>query len=104
MDHFNPDNFDSAFLLATYGITFGGFFIAWFIASIICYVLVSKCHEAIPEKPRAMKPGQVWRLLIPCFSLVWNFFVLPGLSKPYKSYFDSVGDTTVGDCYGQIAL
>jgi hypothetical protein len=40
----------------------------------------------------------VWLLMIPCFNVVWNFFVWPKLANSYKSYFDSAGITDVGDC------
>lgn len=73
------------------------------VSAVICW-LVSGCYEKIPEKFRAMSPGKVWLLMIPCFNLVWNFWVFPGLSKSYKAYFDSVGDTSVGDCSANIAL
>lgn len=46
----------------------------------------------------------VWLLLIPCFNLVWNFFVYPKLADSYKAYFDSVGRPEVGDCGKGIGL
>jgi len=67
------------------------------ISAVICY-LISNCFKAIPQEHRKMEPGMVWLLMIPCFSLVWNFFVWPKLAQSYKAYFDSVGNTEVGDC------
>jgi hypothetical protein len=95
---------DPGMLLAIYGVVLGIVFGVWLIVSAIVCTLTSKCYAQIPEKHRSMSPGQVWLLLIPCFNLVWVFFVFPGLSKSFKSYFDSVGDTSVGDCYAQVAL
>ena len=40
----------------------------------------------------------VWLLMIPCFNLVWAFFVFLRLADSYQAYFQSVGDTEVGDC------
>jgi hypothetical protein len=102
--HFDPNHIDPAALLAVYGVILIIVLGIWLIVTVIVSILVSKCYAQIPEKNRAMSPGKVWLLLIPCFSIVWNFFVFPGLSKSFKSYFDSVGDTTVGDCYAQVAL
>lgn len=100
--HFNPDHLNM--LLAAYGVIIGiAMVVGLIIMAVICY-LVSQIYEAIPEKHRTMIPGQVWLLMIPCFNLFWNFKVYPGLSQSFKSYFDSVGDTTVGDCSAQIAL
>ena len=46
----------------------------------------------------------VWLLMIPCFNLVWNFFVYLQLADSYKAYFASVGRTDVGDCGRGIGL
>jgi hypothetical protein len=70
------------------------------IAMFICWMLYS-CLKRIPESFRLQQPGLAFLLLIPFFNLVWNFFVYPPLAKSYKAYFDSKGDTSVGDCgYG----
>ncbi len=73
------------------------------IAVAICLMLTS-CYKRIPAEHRKMEPGMVWLLLIPCFSLVWNFFVFPRLSESYLSYFTSKGRTDVGDCGRGIGL
>ena len=33
--------------------------------------------------------------MIPCFNLVWNFFVFPRISRSYESYFRSMGRTDI---------
>ena len=60
--------------------------------------LLSGCYAAIPQQFRKMEPGMVWLLLIPCFNIVWLFFVLPRLAQSFKAYFDSIGRTDVGNC------
>jgi hypothetical protein len=72
--------------------------------SIIPIVLVYTDYQRIPPRFRKLEPGLVWLLLIPCFSLVWNFFVYPRLAESFKAYFDSVGDGWVGDCGRDLAL
>jgi hypothetical protein len=69
----------------------------------VCLIL-QKCFERIPPQFRQQQPGMVWLLLIPCFSLVWNFFVYPKLSQSFKAYFASVNRTDVGDCQESIGL
>jgi hypothetical protein len=54
----------------------------------------------VPQQFRRQEPGMVWLLLIPCVSIVWNFFVYPRVAQTLKAYFDSVGRTDVGD-YGE---
>lgn len=73
------------------------------IGIVVCWLLYG-AFERIPPRFRQMDSGLVWLLLIPCFSLVWNFFVFPKLARSFKAYFDSVGDATVGDCGEQLGL
>jgi hypothetical protein len=63
----------------------------------LLYFLMT-CFQRVPREHRKQEPGLVWLLLIPCFNYVWNFFVFPRLAQSYRSYFESVGRTDVGDC------
>lgn len=72
------------------------FLIILAINILVCFLLY-KDYKAIPAQFRKLEPGLVWLLLIPCFGLVWNFFVFPRLGESFKAYFDSVGQTDVGD-------
>jgi len=72
--------------------------------SIIPIVLLYADYQRIPPGFRKQEPGLVWLLLIPCFNVVWNFFVFPGLSDSFKAYFDSVGDSSVGNCARDLGL
>ncbi|MBN2433055.1 MAG: hypothetical protein JXQ27_16405 [Acidobacteria bacterium] len=65
---------------------------------ITIIMIVQSVYKRIPPEHREMEPGMVWLLLIPCFNVVWNFFVFPKLSRSLKSYFFSIGRTDVGDC------
>ena len=64
---------------------------------IVCFFLY-KVFNRVPVQYRVMEPGLVWLLIIPCFNLVWNFFVFIRLSRSLKRYFNSVGNQAVGDC------
>ena len=91
-------------ILAALGIfLFIGIAIGLAIAIVILYLLYS-CFERIPPQHRQMESWQVFLLLIPCFNLVWNFFVLPKLARSYQSYFAEQERTDVGDCGEQIGL
>ena len=76
----------------------------WFVLpfgiglGIIAIVLVFIDYQRIPPRFRRLEPGLVFLLLIPCFNIVWNFFVFPQLADSFKAYFDSIGDRSVGDC------
>jgi hypothetical protein len=66
--------------------------------SVIGVVLIYMDYQRIPASFRKLEPGLVFLLLIPCFSVVWNFFVFPRLADSFKACFDSIGDRSVGDC------
>jgi len=67
---------------------------------ILVWILwfVYTCYEAIPPEHRKMSSGLVWLMLIPCFGLIWMFFVFPGLARSYQSYFAAKGVTDVANC------
>jgi hypothetical protein len=48
---------------------------------------LSKCSVA----SRTMQPGMVWLLLVPLFSLVWQFFVVIGLADSLGKEFRARG-------------
>ncbi|MAN36391.1 MAG: hypothetical protein CMI21_02015 [Opitutae bacterium] len=68
------------------------------IAALLAY-FVSSWLKEVPEEDRAMTPGQVWLLLIPIFSLYWQFRVyMLGIPQSFKNYFERRGNQEVGDC------
>ena len=79
-------------------IIFFYFFLFGLAVNILVVFLLYSDFERIPRNFRKLEPGLVWLLLIPCFNVVWNFFVIPRLTESFKAYFDSIGDTSVGDC------
>jgi hypothetical protein len=87
--------------------SFTGFFFALAVLlgiwAAICY-FVSLMFQRIPAQYREMDPAQVWLLMIPLFNIVWNFFVFPKLSRSYKAYLESMGDTSAGDCEATLAM
>ena len=84
------------------------FFIYAFVAqvalSLIPIILLYTDFQRIPRAFRKLESGLVWLLLIPCFNIVWNFYVFPGLSDSFKAYFNSVGDNSVGNCARDLGL
>lgn len=97
------NNEDAIFGVAFLGIMCASLVIGLGIQAVICWYL-SNCLKAIPQEHRKQEPGMVWLLMIPLFSIVWNFFVYPRISESYKSYFDSIGRTDVGDCGRSLAF
>ena len=79
-------------------------FAVLFALSIIPIFLVYADYQRIPPRFRKLEPSLVWLLLIPCFNLVWNFYVFPGLADSFKAYFDSVGNSSVGNCGRDLGL
>ena len=93
-----------AAVLALGALVFGGGLIVGLAILAVVSWLVSTCYKRIPAQFREMEPGMVWLLMIPCFHVVWNFFVFPKLARSYQAYFASVGRTDVGDCGAGLAM
>lgn len=72
--------------------------VIWGIMAYICYLLADGL-KALPAEHQKMSPGLVWLNLIPCFSIVWNFFVFIQIPKSYESFLRAHGrpmDTSLG--------
>ena len=72
--------------------------------TIFILYLLYKLLDALPPQYRLMEPGLVWLLLIPCFNLIWNFFVYPRIARSYQNYFYAHGRTDVGDCGATLGI
>lgn len=70
--------------------------ITYVILIVVCGFLQS-CLNRIPVEHRQMDPNGVWLLLVPCFNIVWIFFVCVKLARSFKSYFDAQNVTDVGN-------
>jgi len=73
------------------------------IMVFICWNLM-ECLKRVPVQYRKMDPGLVWLLLIPCFHLIWNFFVYLRLPASYQAYFAATGKGDGSDCGRSIGL
>jgi len=80
-----------------------GLVIGLAIILLVCF-LIYKPYKSVPEAHRQMNPPMVFLLMIPLFGLVWAFFIALKIPASFKSHFDSVGDTSVGDCGKNIGL
>jgi hypothetical protein len=63
-----------------------------------------KLLSAVPPEFREMEPSMVWLLLIPCFNLIWLFFVHTRIPRSYQNYFHERGRFDVGDCGAGIGI
>jgi hypothetical protein len=102
----NPDDFEKFY--AAYGvfIIIGGlfFFVLGLAFAIFVNYLLFDAFRRVPQAFRLMEPGLVWLLMVPCFSVIWNFWVFPKLADSMKAYFDSAGRPDVGDCGRQTGM
>ncbi len=83
---------------------FGAVFLFVLAINVAVCLFLSSCFKRVPEEHRKLKPGLVWLLMIPCFSIVWNFFVYPALAASYTAAFESQGDNPHGDCGRTLSL
>jgi hypothetical protein len=79
---------------------FGGLLVFAAIPAVLGYLVLSR----IPPQYRKQEPGMAFLLLIPIFSIVWNFFVHPKVAESLKAYYDAQGPHTNGDCGASLAL
>ncbi len=98
-----PPELAAGFLAGMLVVLAIGLAVGLVISAVICYLLYS-CFERIPPGHRQMESWQTFLLMIPCFNIVWNFFVFPKLAKSYQSYFAEQGRADVGDCGEQIGF
>lgn len=70
------------------------------IPAVLGYVVLNR----IPPQFRRQSPALAFLLLIPFFSLIWNFFVHPKVAESLKAYYDAQGPHAHGDCGGSLAL
>lgn len=75
----------------------GILFVGVLINVFVCWILSSAC-SSVPAEHREIEPGLVWLLLIPCFGVLWNFFVFPRISRSFRRGFTALGDESRGDC------
>jgi hypothetical protein len=68
-----------------------GVLLAWVVvalAVLIPYLLtLQRAINRCSPECRAMTPGLVWLYLIPCFALVWNFFIVINVAKSLDAEF-----------------
>ena len=72
--------------------------------SIFVIYLLYTCHQRLPKAFQLMEPGLAWLMLVPLFSIVWQFFVVLRLSTSYQNYFRAQNRGDVGDCGYTIGL
>jgi hypothetical protein len=80
------------------------FFLAMLGIGIFILYLLYSYLKALPPEYRLMDPTLVWLLLIPCFNIIWNFFVFPRIARSYQNFFVAHGRPDVGDCGAGIGV
>ena len=91
-------NFLNQMPWAIVGIVAFALFVIYFaVQGTICYLIIQSLQR-VPAEHRRIEPAMIWLLLVPCFSLVWNFFVFRRVPDSFASYFTAQGQTDVGDC------
>lgn len=59
---------------------------------LILYLLtLQKALTRCSPECRAMSPGLVWLMLIPCFNLIWEFFIVFNMAKSLSAEFKKRG-------------
>jgi len=69
----------------------GGFFLVILTAGIFYILSLQKALNRCSPENRAMEPAMTWLMLIPCFMLVWHFFIVINLAKSLGAEFQKRG-------------
>jgi hypothetical protein len=59
------------------------------VAFVFYLLTLQRALSRCAPEHRAMEPGLVWLLLIPCFGFIWNFFVVLNISKSLAAEFQT---------------
>jgi hypothetical protein len=65
--------------------------LAGLVVAIFYLLTLMRALQKCSPQSRTMQPGMVWLLLIPLFNLVWQFFVVMGLSNSLGNEFRARG-------------
>jgi len=65
---------------------------AVYLVVLIFYLLtLQKTLKRCSPESCAMQPGLVWLMVIPCFNLIWHFFVVINMAKSLSAEFKKRG-------------
>lgn len=78
--------------------------IVFAVVLVVLALLIYLPYSKVPKEHQKMSPPAVFLMAIPLFGLVWNFIATARVSESFKSYFDSVGNTTIGDAGKTLGL
>lgn len=67
------------------------------IKALFCW-LVWDAQKKVPANLQLMKPGLVWLMMIPLFSMIWGFFVFSKVPLSLQAALKERGMATEGDC------
>lgn len=72
--------------------------------AVLILLLNYRALDRLPPPFRQMEPWQVFLLLIPCFNVIWVFFVYTKVPRSLAMYYHSIGRHDVGDAGEQLGL
>ncbi|MFN4006162.1 MAG: hypothetical protein ACK4HE_01495 [Chitinophagaceae bacterium] len=60
--------------------------------TIFFILTLRNCLRQVRPENRRFEPNNTWLLLIPLFSLVYNFFVVKGISESLQNEYEQLGE------------
>lgn len=73
------------------------------LVAYVYYILYTSL-DAVPPEFRTMEPGMIFLMLVPCFNLVWIFFVASKIPESFRNYFWAKNDQRYGDCGAAVGM
>jgi len=91
-------------LMGTILIVLAVVLVVYLVIAILYLLTLSRALERVAPHNRLMEPWQVWLMLIPCFNVIWAFFVATRLPDSLKNEFRDRGRDDGSDYGKAIAL
>ncbi len=78
----NPDAF-----LKMFFVIFGGVLVVVLVIAIFFLLTLQRALSRVAPRNRLMEPGMVWLMLIPCFNIIWQFFIVTRVPGSLRNEF-----------------
>jgi hypothetical protein len=90
----NNQNMDEQIFMFSF---YGAIYLVILVITVFYLLTLHRALGHCRPRNRKMEPGMVWLTLIPCFPLIWNFFIVNRIAESLRKEFRSRGMRMDGD-------
>src|SRR5262249_23624412 len=78
-------------ILGMFCLIVGAFLVVALVIAIFYLLTLHRALDKVSPRNRLMEPGMVWLSLIPCFNIIWAFFVATRVPDSLRNEFQERG-------------